>query len=278
MTEYKKLIQEEIDEWKKIEKAIFKKGIPWWVDLRRAKISGKNLFWRDDPKKEALVRGEEKRRLIHLASIKKWKILDLGCGSGWLCLELARRGMNVLGVDVSPDRLKIARKFLRENPYKKGFGRVVYKRGDLNTIKFPKEEFDILVAWDTLHHFPNLEEVLVKVMFSLKPKGRLIIYDHLGNRYLKIASRITNFLSDKKEKIMPYEDVLGARMIEIIKRHFNVKIFFTRLAFPTSALLFLFFKYDIFLPLLPGLIKIDKLLCNLKLFQGEYFFLYAEKK
>ncbi len=276
--EYKRLVQEEIDEWKKIETEMVRKGIPWWVDLRQAKVTGKNIFWRNDPKKESIVRGEEKKELIKLATRKRGKVLDLGCGSGWLSLELARMGMDVLGIDVSPDRLLIAREFMKKNPYKEGFGSLTYKLGDLNEIDLPTQEFDVVVAWDTLHHFPELDNIVKKVKSSLKPNGKLIIYDHLGNRYLKTANKVFNFLTRKKEKIMPYEDVLGPKMIDIIQKEFLVKKYKTRLSFPVSAMLFLVFGRDIFFSLLPTVVKIDNILCNLRLFTGEYFFLYGQKK
>ena len=36
-------------------------------------------------------------------------LLDLGCGTGSLSLSLARRGISVVGVDISPDMLMLAR-------------------------------------------------------------------------------------------------------------------------------------------------------------------------
>jgi len=33
-------------------------------------------------------------------------IVEVGCGNGYLCLELARDGHNVIGIDVSPDIMR----------------------------------------------------------------------------------------------------------------------------------------------------------------------------
>jgi len=279
MKDYRHLVQEEINEWKKIETEIFKNGIPWWVDLRRAKLTGKNIFWRNDPEKERIIRGEEKELLISLATQSGKRILDLGCGSGWLSLELGRRRLEVVGVDMSKDRLAIARRFLKENPYKKNFGKVKYVAGDLNKINFPKNSFDVIVTWDTLHHFPNFDEILIKGKQWLVPGGTFIVFDHVGNRLLKLSRKILEILSKKhRSKIISYEDVLGRKMIILLEKYFRPKIFKTRLAFPISALLYLLLSRDVFLPILPFVVKIDKLLCDSHLFYGEYFFFYGKKK
>src|SRR5258706_77061 len=39
------------------------------------------------------------------------RIVEVGCGNGYLCLELARDGHEVLGIDVSPDICQRRRKF-----------------------------------------------------------------------------------------------------------------------------------------------------------------------
>jgi len=55
-------------------------------------VAGKNLFWREDPVKDKIVVGKQRAQILKLASSRKGKVLDLGCGSGWLSLELGRRG------------------------------------------------------------------------------------------------------------------------------------------------------------------------------------------
>jgi len=95
--------------------------------------------------------------------------------------------MDVLGVDVSPDRIKIAKRFLKENPYKRGFGKVRYLVGDLNKMILPREEFDVVVVWNTLHHFPRPDRILIKIKKSLKPGGHFIVFDHIGHPFLKLG-------------------------------------------------------------------------------------------
>jgi 2-polyprenyl-3-methyl-5-hydroxy-6-metoxy-1,4-benzoquinol methylase len=121
------------------------------------------------------------------------RVLDLGCGAGWLSLELARRGAHVTGVDISPANLALARYMAETNtrnfPFLyprfaglpcrlEDFGSVEYVYGDLNTINLPLHEYDVIMVWDSLHHVAALERLLEQVRAALKPTGRFLGVDH----------------------------------------------------------------------------------------------------
>ena len=207
-------------------------------------------------------------------------MLDLGCGSGWLSLELARNGLEVYGVDASPDRIRIARNFLKTNPYKNNFGKLAYFQEDVNKLSFPNNYFDTIVVWDTLHHFPNLDRLINKLKLFLKKDGQLVCFDHTGNKLLKRINRLVQIFTpvNKKDIVIPYEDVLGEEMIEILKKHFILIEFERRFSLPLSVSLYLFLSRDIFYPLLITAAKVDKLLCNSNLLKGEYFYFRGIKR
>ena len=54
------------------------------------------------------------------------RILDVGCGSGYISLELARSGYHVTGIDISSKVIDVAKKTLETNPFKDGFGSLKY--------------------------------------------------------------------------------------------------------------------------------------------------------
>lgn len=121
------------------------------------------------------------------------RVLDLGCGAGWLSLELARRGGHVTGVDISPTNLAIGRYMAETNarnfPFLyqgfaglpcrlEDFGSVEYVYADLNAVSLPRGEFDAVVVWDSLHHIRDLERLLEEVRAALKPDGVFLGVDH----------------------------------------------------------------------------------------------------
>jgi magnesium-protoporphyrin O-methyltransferase len=76
------------------------------------------------------------------------RILDAGCGTGALAIEAARRGAEVVAIDLSPTLVALARERL---PEALGTGTVHFCSGDMLDPKLG--EFDHVVAMDSLIHY-----------------------------------------------------------------------------------------------------------------------------
>ena len=102
-------------------------------------------------------------------------ILDLCCGQGRHCLELARRGFrNVMGVDRSRYLIRLARKRAQGE----GLG-VLFKEGDARNPRLPESSVDcVAIMGNSFGYFSNKlddEKVLTTVGKILRPTGQLVL-------------------------------------------------------------------------------------------------------
>lgn len=103
--------------------------------------------------------------------------LEIGCGTGVLTRQIAARARRVVGVDLSPEMLRLAR--LRSTQHLN----IEYVLGDIMQLALPRASYDCIVSVATLHHLP-LEQSLRKIDGLLKPGGVLIIHDLLADEGL----------------------------------------------------------------------------------------------
>lgn len=75
------------------------------------------------------------------------RVLDAGCGAGQTAMELARRGAEVVAVDISPNLLDVARRRTAEELA----SRIDYRAGDM--LDEALGGFDHVVAMDSLIHY-----------------------------------------------------------------------------------------------------------------------------
>jgi len=117
---------------------------------------------------EAEAEGELDR-LIELLELKPpLSLLDLGCGTGRHCRALAKRGFEVMGLDLSPTLLHIAQLRSPDIPY---------LRRDMRSFD-DLGPFDLILNFFTSFGYFTLEEdqaVLDCVAHALKPGGRFFL-------------------------------------------------------------------------------------------------------
>lgn len=99
--------------------------------------------------------------------------MDLACGAGRHSIELASRGYDVVGYDLSETLLKAARAAARNASAKLKFA-----RGDMRSLPY-KSEFDAVISmFSSFGYFDRVEEdrkVLTGVARALKPRGKFLM-------------------------------------------------------------------------------------------------------
>ena len=109
-----------------------------------------------------------------LGPLKGKRVLDIGCGSGWVTLFLAAAGAEVLAFDVSHEGCRCTAATLRANGYRGATAMM-----DAHAIACRADTFDAVFASGVLHHM-DLARVAHEVYSSLKPGGRFVFYEPLA--------------------------------------------------------------------------------------------------
>jgi len=84
---------------------------------------------------------------------------------------------------------------------------------DLNFIELPKETFDLVFVWESMHHVINIEYLLFQIALSLKTDGILIIRDFMGETRWQWGSIKRKSLNNLIRKIQ--NDVEGAPVMPL---------------------------------------------------------------
>ena len=107
------------------------------------------------------------------------KILSLCCGSGRHERRMAQVGISkkIIGMDISEGQLERA----KEGAKKDGYQNIIeYRQADIQKVKLPKNQYDMVIVVAGLHHLINLSHVFKQIHRSLKPNGILMITEYVG--------------------------------------------------------------------------------------------------
>lgn len=107
--------------------------------------------------------------LLYLLPPAPQRILDFGCGTGWMSLLLAECGYDVTGVDISADAIAAA----REDAAQRGLPNAQFTLGDYESFS-PSTLFDFVVFYDALHHAESEADALRAAYAALRPGGAVI--------------------------------------------------------------------------------------------------------
>jgi 2-polyprenyl-3-methyl-5-hydroxy-6-metoxy-1,4-benzoquinol methylase len=136
---------------------------------------------------EDKLENENIRNVDFLLKYKtKGKVLEIGCGYGFLLKEFQRKGFEVYGLEPSP----------HASNYAAGTLKLPIYNGFLTNDVFEKESFDCIVLFDVFEHIYDIDELMKSINFLLKPGGSLLIgTGNIESSYAKIAGKQWWYLS-----------------------------------------------------------------------------------
>lgn len=98
------------------------------------------------------------------------RLLDVGCGTGWLLNRLARvQPADYHGLDVSENMLAVAQS--------KGIPGAVFVRGVADQLPYADNYFDVVTCIQSFHHYPDPDKAMEEVLRVLKPGGLYLLSD-----------------------------------------------------------------------------------------------------
>lgn len=121
--------------------------------------------------------GEETYRInINRMSLEV-KVIDIGCGTGWISRELAKMlpDSEVVGIDFSEKMVERAKQLTSKD--KHDYKNLSFKVADTEDIPYPSDYFDYAICSATVSFLTDPDKALREIERILKPGGRLYVAD-----------------------------------------------------------------------------------------------------
>jgi len=121
-------------------------------------------------------------------------LLDIATGSGYIAVEMAKLGLNVIATDLTPKAIK------NLNSYKKKLSlkNIKTKISLAEKLDLPDDSVDYLVANAILEHIPNEKQAIREWKRVLKKNGKMFITVPLKFRHIYPFLWLPNRIHDKK--------------------------------------------------------------------------------
>ncbi len=179
---------------------------------------------------------------------KGGKILDIGCGLGYLpsFLQQDNYGYDVFGIELST----FARKISEERV---GKGRIFES---VEQLKKKRMQFDAILLFDSMEHIPDQDKLLKDINDLLAPNGKVFVIMPAADSFAaKIMGKY--WIEYKKDHVLFYTKKAVKQQLE--KHNFRVK--YMRSCWKTVTLAYLasylsVFRIPLISPILEGTIKI----------------------
>lgn len=158
------------------------------------------------------------------------RALEYGAGIGGDGFDLARRGVSVTGIDISPVAVDMANKAVMEQGIDPLACR--YREMDAEHLDLPDRSFDLVFGSGILHHL-NLEASFAEIARVLAPGGKAVFFEPMGhNPAINLYRRMTPSMRSPDEHPLLKTDIESARRwFEAVDADFNVLTTFAAVPF-----------------------------------------------
>lgn len=122
------------------------------------------------------------------------RVADVGCGSGWAALELARAfpHLRVDGYDADEASIEQARRNAQEHSLG---DRVTFEVADAMRTDFGRQKYDVITFFECLHDIARPADALARAHSALAPGGQVIVMDERTGERPQIGDPIETFFA-----------------------------------------------------------------------------------
>ena len=113
-------------------------------------------------------------------------MLDIGCGTGTQCGDLAANVKQVTGIDISSKLLAIA----EQRKAERKLDNIEFIKTSLYDERLKANSFDVVMAFFVLHFFEDIDAVFKRIHDLLKPDGLFISETATLGEKSKIAGKL----------------------------------------------------------------------------------------
>ena len=156
----------------------------------------------DDDEEHGLFSEEQRRAWLELLAstvgAAPLRVLDVGCGTGFLALRLAELGHSVTGVDLAERMLERARAKAEAADLS-----VDFRSGDAAALELGDETYDVVVARHVIWNLPDPRQGVAEWVRVLRPGGSLLLVegkwaenDALARSYSRPLARLVALIAD----------------------------------------------------------------------------------
>jgi ubiquinone/menaquinone biosynthesis C-methylase UbiE len=130
--------------------------------------------WLDRPDRDAREQPERVLDALHLDA--KMTVADVGAGTGYFTVRLAKRVAKVYATDLQPEMLDLLRTRLARDK----LANVELVLATDHDAKLPERSIDLALLVDVYHELADPAGVMAGIRRALKPGGRLVLVEYRG--------------------------------------------------------------------------------------------------
>lgn len=146
------------------------------------------------------------------------RVLDVGCGHGWLTKNYSKHGAKVTAIDLTPKAIQLTAEFLKL--YKLSADLIV---ADAEFLPFRDNMFDFVSCSGVLHHTPDTQKAIDEIFRVLKPQSEAVISLYYKGLFLQNVTLafIKFFMKLFRTRLLGREGILDASSVEDFVRMYD---------------------------------------------------------